>query len=271
MELGTRGRSRSLTPARIWLIGGTQESATLAQAIAQAQLPCLISVTTATARSLYPMHPGLQIWVGRLTAAQMAQFLALENICAILDASHPYATEISQQAIAAATTHQLPYLRYERPRLDTSEAATGMVLDSFSSLLTSNCFRGERVLLTVGYRPLPLFQPWQDQATWFARILPSIPALSIALEAGFTPDRLLALRPPISLALETALWQQWRISLVVTKASGTAGGEDIKQQVAAALGVRLITIARPTLNYPQQTSEVSVAVQFCQQALRQPS
>ena len=50
--------------------------------------------------------------------------------------------------------------------------------------------------------------------------------------------------------METALWQQWRISLVVTKASGTAGGEDIKRQVAAKLGIPLIVIARPQIAYP---------------------
>ena len=120
-------------------------------------------------------------------------------------------------------------------------------------------------MLTLGYRMLPLFQSWQQQATLYARILPSQIALQTALDAGFTPNRLIALRPPISPALEQALWQQWQISLVVTKASGRAGGEATKQQVAAQLGVKLAAIARPVVQYPQQTSDFTTAVQFCSQ------
>ncbi|MEO1693470.1 MAG: precorrin-6A/cobalt-precorrin-6A reductase, partial [Cyanobacteria bacterium J06631_6] len=104
----------------------------------------------------------------------------------------------------------------------------------------------------------------QERATLFARVLPKIASLEMATAAGFTSDRLIAVRPPISLAMETALWQQWRISLVVTKASGKAGGEDLKRQVAANLGIPLIVITRPQITYPQQTSDIKEVATFCQ-------
>lgn len=137
-------------------------------------------------------------------------------------------------------------------------------LDSFHTLLDGNYLKGHRVLLTVGYRPLELFQSWHDRATLFARILPSLTALDAAFAAGFTNDRLIAFRPPLSVELERALWQQWQISMVVTKASGAAGGEDIKQHVATELGVTLIVIDRPAIAYPQQTSDLQTALRFCQ-------
>jgi precorrin-6A/cobalt-precorrin-6A reductase len=163
-------------------------------------------------------------------------------------------------AIALSQQLNLPYLRYERPPLLT---ATEESFETFEHLLQSGILSGQRVLLTLGYRPLHHFFPWQHQATLFARILPSITALDAALVAGFTPDRLIALRPPISAELERSLWRQWQISLVVTKASGAPGGEDVKRQVAAELGVTLAVVERPAIAYPAQTSEVSLAVQFC--------
>lgn len=250
----------------LWLIGGTQESAQLAKAIAHTHISCIISVTTESARALYPPAPNLQVWVGRFTLAQIQEFLQQQQIVAVLDASHPYAVEISQLAIAATQKLKIPYLRYERPSLD--QGTRGEVLDSFETLLSGNYLQGQRVLLTVGYRPLYLFQPWQDRATLFARILPSAIALAAADWAGFTPDRLICLRPPIFADLEKALWQQWKISLVVTKASGTPGGEDVKRTVAAQLGVPLIVINRPLVDYPQQTSDLSVALEFCQQQFK---
>lgn len=250
---------------QIWLIGGTQESVQLARAIAHSNLPCVITVTTESARSLYPLTPMLQVWVGRLDEQQLEDFLQIHQIGCILDASHPFAVEVSKMAIAAAVSYKLPYLRYERPGLEESSKPNEIVLDSFATLLTGDYLQGQRVLLIVGYRPLEQFRSWQPHAVLFARILPSITALEAALTAGFTPDRLIALRPPISPDLEKALWQQWQISMVVSKASGVAGGENTKRQVAAELGVSWVAIARPPIDYPQQTGEVAIALEFCRQ------
>jgi precorrin-6A/cobalt-precorrin-6A reductase len=284
---------------RIWLIGGTQESAELARAIDQAQLPCLISVTTETARHLYPPSPYLKIWVGSLPPDRMAQFIPAQKIGVILDASHPFATVVSQAAIEAATFSKIPYLRYERQNLPTTPNAQpheyhislNTLLSTLSSqtpnpvrvaspqekLRSRSVSAGEtpnssefripnsefRILLILGYRLLPLFQDLHDRATLFARILPSPTALNAALEAGFTADRLIALRPPVSAALERSLWQQWQITMVVAKASGVAGGEDVKRAVAAELGIPLVLIDRPSIIYPRQTSEVAEAIEFC--------
>lgn len=247
---------------RIWLIGGTQESSKIASAIAH--IPCTISVTTESARKLYPSAPNLNVCVGRFTLTQIEEFLLREQIVAILDASHPYAVEISQNAIAASQKLKIPYLRYERPVLEQGE---GERLDNFETLLSGNYLHRQRVLLTVGYRPLHLFQPWQERATLFARILPSASALEAAIASGFTPDRLICLRPPVSADLESSLIKQWDISLLVTKASGTPGGEHIKRSVAAQLNIPLIVIARPAVEYPQQTSDLSVALDFCRSAI----
>ncbi|MDJ0704721.1 MAG: precorrin-6A/cobalt-precorrin-6A reductase [Leptolyngbyaceae cyanobacterium MO_188.B28] len=316
---------------RLWLIGGTQESAQLAAEIAQTTLPCTITVTTASAKSLYPQADNLRIWVGAVTPNTIVAFIQQETIGAILDASHPFAVTVSQLAIATAQRLGIAYLRYERPGwvdggdgeageaggdgeagedggenvVETQHVAsrdrragrdggdggvgqnpkskiqnpksqnskskiqnlkskipTPLILDSFDALLAGDYLAGERVLLTVGYRTLGQFQPWQNRAALFARILPSMAALEAALAAGFTPDRLIALRPPISADMEEALWRQWNISLVVTKASGQAGGEDIKRKLAAKLGIQLAIISRPHLLYPQQTSDLAVALAF---------
>lgn len=243
---------------RLWLIGGTTESAAIAAKI-PCHVSCLISVTTASARGLYPQTPHLQVWVGRLNSQALAEFLCQQKITAVLDASHPYAVEISQSVISATQKLEIPYLRYERPVINDTSAIN---LDSFETLLLGDYMRSHRVLLTVGYRVLPLFQSWQQKATLFARILPSVKSLETALNSDFTSDRLICLRPPISVELECALWQQWQISLVVSKASGQAGGEDVKRLVAQQLNVPLILINRPSIVYPQQTNDLATALEF---------
>ena len=251
---------------KIWLIGGTSDSTTIARMLFDSNIPFIVTVTTQTARSLYCTD---EIAVGRMNRVEMESFCQKQGILAVIDASHPYAVEVSQSAIAHAAKANLPYLRYERAGYEASTAiqseANVTELASFEDLVAGNYLQSKRVLLTVGCKALPLFKSWHSKSVLFARILPKTSSLETALAAGFTSDRLIAIRPPLDLALETALWQQWQINLVVTKASGTAGGEDVKRQVAANLNIPLIVITRPLVIYPQQTSVLAEAIAFCRQ------
>lgn len=246
--------------SKIWLIGGTSDSAEIAKVLTGFGLPLLISVTTASARALYDNTA--EVAVGCMDNLQMNRFCQQNSVNAIIDASHPYAVAVSSQAIAVAKELSLPYLRYERENYQVSNPES-IELPNFDALLSRDYLIQQRVLLTIGCKALPQFQSWHGKATLYARVLPKIASLETAIAAGFTSDRLIAIRPPISLATEIALWQQWRISLVVTKASGKVGGEDIKHQAAAHLGIRLIVITRPQITYPQQTSKISDVLAFC--------
>jgi precorrin-6x reductase len=59
-----------------------------------------------------------------------------------------------------------------------------------------------------------------------------------------------AMQGPFSQAFNTALWQDWQIDCVVTKDSGEAGGYLAKAAAAAALGIPLLVVARPQIDYP---------------------
>lgn len=249
----------------LWIIGGTGEAVQLASALAAIQIPCLVTVTTEAARRSYPASPALTLFVGSLNAAELEAFIRVRGVGAVLDASHPFAVEISRGAIAVAQALNIPYWRYERPALE--QLSSSELIHSVSGLeaiLTPEVLSGERVLLTLGYRWLQHFASWQAQATLFARILPSAVALDAALKAGFTSDRLVALRPPIGVELEKALWQQWRITRVITKASGAPGGEDTKRAIAEQLGIPLFVLNRPQLDYPMVCHSQEEILTLCQ-------
>jgi precorrin-6A/cobalt-precorrin-6A reductase len=250
---------------QIWLIGGTTESAVIAKQIVALEYNCLVTVTTESAIALYPDSDFITVKVGTLSPSQMRELVKKERIEVIIDASHPYAVAVSQSAIALSQQCNLPYLRYERPALSPQDSSSIIELDSFETLVQGNYLYQQRVLLTIGYKALPLFQSWHEKAHLFARILPTIPSLENALEAGFTQKQLIALRPPVSYQLEKALCEQWEISLIVTKASGKAGGEDTKQAIAKALNIPLMIIRRPDLAYPRKTSKLEDVVNFCYQ------
>ncbi|MBD2231524.1 cobalt-precorrin-6A reductase [Phormidium tenue] len=247
----------------LWVIGGTGEAVELASALTAEQIPCLVTVTTAIAQHAYKKSTYLKVLVGGLNGAALGEFIHAQRIGAVLDVSHPFAVEISKGAIAAARALNLPYWRYERPAIESSSSGRIHYIEDLQTVLTPEVLLDNRTLLTLGYRWLHRFAPWQAQATLFARILPSPVALDAALGAGFTPDRLIALRPPITTELECALWQQWGITQVITKASGAPGGENIKRAAAEQLNISLFILNRPQLNYPVVCRSSEEALAFC--------
>ncbi len=250
----------------LWLIGGTSESAELVRRLGPGGA-YVITVTTQRAKQLYP-HCPQQVVVTRLTPATVGAFLQHYGIGKILDMSHPHAAQISQLAIQCAQDHHIPYLRYERPHTLTQHPQIHY-WQNLAELCTSALFRqwhAERILVTLGYRQLPLLRDFWGSHTWFVRILPDATALETALAAGFRPQHIIALWPPVPLALERALWQHWRITQVIAKASGHPGGEVVKQQLAQELGVGLHLVQRPAIAYPQWTDDLQVALAFAQTA-----
>jgi precorrin-6A/cobalt-precorrin-6A reductase len=245
----------------LWLIGGTQESRGIAQVLSAHSYPWVVTVTRPSAVQLYEGLPG-KVMVGILTPERLAQFLQEQAIDCIVDASHPFATVISRQAMATG----LPYLRFERPEIPLEPPA--QVLPDFDQVLQPEYLEGHQVLLTVGVKLLPLFAPWHSQAKLWARILPTPEAKEQALRTGFTPECLIPARLPITYEQEYQLWQRLEIDTVITKASGEAGGVAIKQAVAKALGVRLMVIARPPITYPLQTDDLEVVQAFYEQYCR---
>ena len=253
---------------KVWSIGGTSDSVAIAKILAANGMSFVVSVTTPAAQALYSKDT--HVFIGCMNQEQMQSFCRQENIKAIVDASHPYAVEVSRNAIAVSANLGIPYLRYERKEYQSSnlQNANSVIieLDSFDALLAGDYLPGHNVLLTIGCKTLERFKSWQTRATLYARVLPKIESLKTALDAGFTSDRTIAIRPPLDPGLEKALWQQWNISLVITKASGKAGGEDIKRQLAAELNIPLIIIARPKITYPQQTTDLEAVLTFCQRS-----
>lgn len=251
----------------IWLIGGTSESVLVAKAIAGLNTRCIISVTTENARSLYKDIPLVKVIVDKLELYDLSVFIRKNKIQAIVDASHPFANQISAYAIDTSQELNIPYLRFERKSLNFMESKNVIYLDSFTPLIEGDYLINSRALITVGFKDVELFKPLHRKATLFARLLPAMTPFRYIFEAGFGPENIIAIRPPVTEDFERALWQMWNIDTVVTKASGTEGGEDIKYNVAQELGVKLIIIKRPEITYPQQTSNIQTVSNWVSQQL----
>ena len=247
----------------ILLLSGTSEGRWLGQRLRATGLPFVASVTTPEARVLFAaVEPPPEVYVTRFHDEALATFLGERHIAAILDATHPFAYRISEQAMQAAARAHIPYVRYERPESALPVDGGQMHVVPDVAAAAEVCLdHGTRIFLTSGTKTLPAFRHVMARKWVMARILPTVASLTQALEAGLAPAQILAMRGPFSQALERVLLQDYRIDLVVTKASGAAGGLDTKLAAAVECGVPAVVISRPALPYPNQYHDLEQVVQ----------
>ena len=222
--------------ARVLILGGTAEARALAAALAG--LPGVQPISSLAGRVADPALPAGEVRVGGFGgAAGLARWLAAERIAALVDATHPFAAEISRSAAEAASATGVPLLALRRPgwtqrpgddwRRQPSVAAAAAALDGMA----------ERVFLTVGRTELAPFAGLDRH--WFLirsieTPLPPLPARHEVLLA----------RGPFSAQGEIELMRERRIGVLVTKDSGGPLTE-AKLVAARELGVPVLLVERP--------------------------
>jgi precorrin-3B C17-methyltransferase len=170
----------------------------------------------------------------------------------IVDATHPFAQQMSEQLIGLSKELGIPYLRYERPSAFDAGGARGSLCDSVADAAESAIAIGQRIFLATGSKDLATFlnAPNAGQREWFVRITPEPALVRRAIDLGIPRDHILAMQGPFSEGFNAALWRDQRIDCVVTKDSGEAGGFSAKARAAVALKIPLLVIRRPQVAYP---------------------
>lgn len=226
-------------PDLILVLGGTAEARELA-----ARVPVLTSLA---GRVSAPLLPDGDVRVGGFGGVPgLAAFLRAQGVRAVVDATHPFAAQMSAHAVTACAEVGVPLLRLQRPgwvegpgdrwtRVPSLEAAAAEV-------------GGRRVLLTTGRQELGPFLDVAGRVVVRAVERPSFVPSHWTVVLG---------RPPWSLESERALLADERIDVVVTKDSG--GAASAKLQAAREAGVEVILVDRP----PVLAADVAQTVDDC--------
>jgi precorrin-6x reductase len=241
--------SPTLPEGAVWVFSGTRDGNALAGEIAGRGAPVVVSTATEYGGELAGASaPGVHVRAGRMGVEARRRELRERGAHAIVDATHPYAAEISRQLIELSRELGLPYLRFERP--STLEAGAAEVCGSVEEAARRAAELGRRIFLATGSRDLPAFLEAGGDREWFLRLTPEPELIQRALELGVPRARICAMQGPFSRAFNEALWRAWEIDCVVSKDSGEAGGFAAKAEAAAALGIPLVVVGRPRVEYP---------------------
>jgi len=246
----------------VWFFTGTRDGNELASQCAALGIPTVISVATEHgAAQARKRVPEAKIVVGRIGENAREKLLLKSNARAVVDASHPFATAISQQLIGLCGRINLPYFRYERPV--TTIPSDVLTVPSIEAAAETAREKGTRIFISTGVKDIASFTKHGDR-NWFVRITPGIDSLESALAAGIPHSQICAMQGPFSQAANETLWNDWQIDCVVTKDSGETGGLPAKLADARLLGIPLIVVQRPKVHYPVLSHDQKEVLEWIQ-------
>ena len=227
---------------RTVIFSGTTEGRLLAESFAAAGEPVTVCVATEYGKEVMSPNPLIEVHVGRLDEQEMEQFLKESKTEVVFDATHPYAVIVSKKLKQAAAALGIEYKRLERDITSHTSDANVTYVKNIAEAVKILKASENRIFLTTGSKELKDFAELRDRL--YVRVLPSIEALELCEQAGIEKSHIIAEQGPFTYEENLALLKRFDIGVLVTKASGRAGGYDEKIKAALAAGIPVITIER---------------------------
>ena len=235
---------------KIIIFSGTTEGRTLSTLLTQRRVPHVVCVASAYGGEMMEDSTFAELHIGRMDAVEMKQFLSARisgGEGMVVDATHPYATEVTANIKQAAETLGVSYLRVVRGASDAAPGDMAVYSDIRACAEAMDQTTGN-ILLTTGSKELRAYCAVVSEETrkrTYVRVLPTMSSLEQCISEGIEGDHIIAMHGPFTRECNEAILRQYDIRHLVTKDSGTAGGFLAKAEAAEAATVQLHVIARP--------------------------
>lgn len=228
---------------KVIVFAGTTEGYEICRYLSDNSIPVLACVATDYGKKSLTEGKYLDIRSGRLTEEEMGRLFQEKSPELVIDATHPYAAQVTENIRNACRDTEKSYVRVLRAESGHQEAVYVNSTEEAAEFLRHT---EGNVLLTTGSKELPVFTSVPDyRERLFARVL-SLPSVIEECRAlGFEGRHLIAVQGPFSREFNEAMLRQYQCRYLVTKDSGKAGGFQEKIQAALACGAVPVIIGRP--------------------------
>jgi precorrin-6A/cobalt-precorrin-6A reductase len=224
---------------RLLILGGTGDAVKLAAQTVK--LPELETITSLAGRTSEPSPIASETRVGGFGGeAGLVEYLRSNAIDILIDATHPFAAQISWNAAHAASLVGIPSLMLVRPAWARDRQDNWIEVESIDRAVVAIPTTAARIFLTIGRQQLAPFATLTDRWCLMRSIDLPVPDMPLP------PGKILLDRGPFSIEQERQLLTDYRIDTIVSKNSG---GDATYAKIIAAreLGLPIVMVQRPMM------------------------
>jgi precorrin-6A/cobalt-precorrin-6A reductase len=224
---------------RLLILGGTGEALRLARAV-DAAMPGLATTTSLAGRTRDPVLPPGEVRIGGFGGTDgLVRYIEGKGITLLVNATHPFAVEMSAHARDAHRRTGVPLLHLLRPAWAKQPKDSWVAVPDVVAAAEICRWLGKRIFLSLGAKDLAAFAGL-TRPRFLVRLVDAPEALPLA------HYDLIAARGPFAIEGERALIEEYAIDLIVTKNSGGAATYP-KIEAARELGIPVVMIRRPEI------------------------
>lgn len=234
---------------KIIIFGGTSEGRKLAKLCGEQGLSVIVCVATEYGEAILPEIPNGTVHMGRMDKEEMKDYLEKERPEMAVDATHPYASLVSENLERACRETCVEYCRLRRESLEKDALAADekvIMVDSVEKAAEEADRMTGHIFLATGSKELSAFcEKMTDMSRIYARILPLPDAVQNAHALGLSGKQIICMQGPFTEETNRAMFRQTGAEILITKESGSAGGFLEKLRAAQSLSMTCIIIRRP--------------------------
>lgn len=226
------------------IFAGTTEGREIALFFNENKIYSDVYTATEYGTAVLPEMQYIKAHAGRLSYEEICSLLESrkdENII-IIDATHPYASIVTENLYKSAAEKNVPYYRLLRP---STYHGGGKLFDTIEKAAEYLKDKEGNILLATGSKELAKYKEIGVMARLFPRVLPDVNVIKNILDLGYPLKNIICMQGPFSEDMNTATLKHINGKYLVTKDTGRAGGFDEKLAAAQKAGAELIIIGRP--------------------------
>ncbi|WP_027624215.1 cobalt-precorrin-6A reductase [Clostridium lundense] len=235
----------------IGLISGTSEGKEILSLLNKYTGNILVSTATEYGGELLKTYKYKLLNNKPLDVQEMKKLFKDNNVNILIDASHPYAVEVSKNSMKICEELNIEYIRYERESVIDKFLNEDRIIEvsSYEELYEKLKNLQGTILNTTGSRNLDRILSLGLNNRIIHRVLPSLKVMEECYALGVKLDDLIAIKGPISYELNRAFIKEYNAKGILLKDSGPEGGTEEKIKAALDEGIYVFVIDRKKINY----------------------
>lgn len=223
---------------KVLVFGGTLDGRLLAEKLVKNDIFVHLCVATDGGSEVFKLRDkNIFVQVGRLNSEQISELICKNNFDIVVDATHPYATEITANIKKASEN-----IRYLRLLREKSEFKHGVLVETIEK--ACEICKNDNILLTTGSKEISRYKSLFDKNV-YARVLPTAESVNLCKSAGLRDEQIITHFGVCTYEENVEIIRKYKICTLITKDGGKTGGFYEKYRACVDENVELIVIKRP--------------------------